>query len=169
MLQSLPQVQDLAMKIKFNPFERITSKCLYNFFISRLIDLMHKSWSGPCILVNKNLCIVIGHITMRKFRFPRVHDPDHDLYIRSILGIFSLKHVSCSHLARINSSAHYMASQVGEAWRTLVSFVLQYFRNKAFQQKQLSPVQTGKFSLTSFPSQVLFARVYAKKLTIFPW
>ena len=25
------------------------------------IDLMHKSWSGPCILGNRNLRIIIGH------------------------------------------------------------------------------------------------------------
>ena len=51
---------------------------------------MHKSLSGPCIPGNKNLRIVIGHslrggpITMRKFPFPRIHGPDHDLCIRSM-------------------------------------------------------------------------------------
>ena len=29
------------------------------------IDLMHKSWSRPCILGNGNLRIVIGHFSQR--------------------------------------------------------------------------------------------------------
>ena len=58
-----------------------------------IIDLMHKSISGSCILGNKNLRLVIGHssrggpITMRKFPFPRIHGPDYDLCIRSIRRI----------------------------------------------------------------------------------
>ena len=66
------------------------SVSIYVQLIKFKIDLMHKSSSGPCILGNKKLRLVIGHpsrggpITMRKFPFPRLHGPDYDLCIRSI-------------------------------------------------------------------------------------
>ena len=68
--------------------------------ISLFIDLMHKSWSGPCILRIYALLLVTPReewpITTRKFRISRIHGPDgpdHDLCIRSIVSTL------CSYVA----------------------------------------------------------------------